>query len=1161
MVLAPIGAFAAGDKQLQREIVLKLAPKSASAEQAAMLVRGMGKVETRARDHSFVIVLKDSISPQVARDRLLHQPGVLGVQIVPSPDEGFLPNSVSSVTRYREHVRERAEKIIGSEDEKVGEEKGEEKGTAFLDAYRSWLYERAFPFDMVDMDAYDFASGQRDGLAAATIARTVPAPRTGVEALEPTSTWNFVGPRNLDVPYRIYYGIRPLAGRVNTMAISPADSNTVYVGTAGGGVWKTTDGGVSYTPLSDSWTYLLISSLAVDPSNTNVVYAGTGDYHGYGRYAEGLKKTTDGGTTWTQLSLPSGTNVVTDIIVDPETPTTVTVSLASRSAVSGGIYRSTDGGSTWSNVGPAANIGELSISALDRSSNRTYYGAGPDAGGYSLYKSTDRGSTWTPVATPTTSGGAPGIATSPVDPLTVYFLNTSNQRIYKSLDGGANWSDITAGFPGGYNWSQAWYDWHINVSRNGSNDVIYVGLIDLVQSPDGGATWRSVGLAYTWDSILHNDQHCMAIDPNDPNKGMVGGDGGVFRFNFNPTNDTWSFDYLSAEIGITQFYWADYHPTNKDKILGGTQDNASPYSDGDLANWKNPGAGDGFHCYINTLNPLIQYNTYQFGGLIGTSDGWASNYDIFSPSDSYPFRTVIAGDPSQPQYVYLGGRRLHRYNEDVDTWSASLGGQDFGSTVRAIAIAPTDSNRIYVGANNGTVWMSTNFGVSWTQIQTGSPGLPLRVPTQIHVNPTNPNEILVTVSGTGSGHLFICGDTTAAVRVWNDVSGSGATGLPDIPANSVERDYEAPATTWYVANDVGVFMTTDSGATWTNATQPLGLPNVQASHLKYVKNTRFLNVATYGRGIWRAYIPLAGDPSSVTLDPSTVVDGQTSTGTVTLSGSVAVDTIISLSSSDPAATVPASVTVTAGNSSAEFEVTTSNPGVTAKTADISATYDGVTKSATLTINPPPTLASVTLNPEDVLGGSGSTGTVTLASQTYSDVTVNLTSSSAFASLPATVVIPAGSASADFVITTDLATPAGTIVLISAEYNGVSASAYLGINAYDDGKWMSQIVPTQVRAGQTFSVTLVFENRGGSVWTLSRGYKLQSQDPTNNVVWGLSTVALSASDAILPGQQKTFTFNVTAPAAPGKYSFQWQMLHEGFAKFGSKNKKTTINVVP
>lgn len=790
--------------------------------------------------------------------RLAKHPRVTSVRAVPPKLHPNLLEQKSirildaAIDSYKAKYRA-YERLLGEQRDEHDEVEQELPGLDYLEAYLFYVEERAFPNDEPDWEAWDRAGRHRDQMPAWNQGEA------GVQGL--TGTWSFLGPTNLDTPYRIYYGLPPLNGRINGVAYHPTDPNTFYIVGAQGGVWKTTNGGTNYTPLSDRWEVMAASSVAVDPTNPNTIYVGTGDYPGSRPYCMGVMKSTDGGASWVnQGRAQFGNRAINKIVLDPANPQIVIVTTGRGAGGNGFVWRSTDGGSTWNSViNINASWSDLTVGVPSGVGVRSIYAVGGDSAGGKIYRSQNQGASWTPLSSPVTGNqGGMCVAASIVDPNTIYLLTPSSQKIWKSINSGASWTDVSVGFVNGssnYNWSQGTYDSFLACSKTPANiDVVYVGLIDVVQSVTGGASWQSVGgPTYVNSSVLHNDQHCIAINPLNANQALVGGDGGIFRLNYTPATNTWSWNYLSANLGVTQFYRMAAHPTNPNILIGGTQDNATPVCGGTLSNWDNQGGGDGGFCEINPSNPARQFAEAQYLAMYRTTNSWSSSSSIGPSygSDNVAFIAPFALDPNNPNLLYAGTNYLYRYTDSSNTWANRLGATILTSgTVRSISVAPGDSNRIYTGGSDGRVMMTTNAGTSWTQIDTGSPGLAVRSVTSISVNPTNSSDILVTLSGTGSGHVYRCSNTLAGTRVWQNLSGSGATALPDTPANAVARDKTYPQTMWYLATDVGVFATGDAGATWYNATAPLGLPNTQVNDIKAVNGTNRLVAATYGRGMW-----------------------------------------------------------------------------------------------------------------------------------------------------------------------------------------------------------------------------------------------------------------------------------------------------------------------
>lgn len=838
-------------------------------------------------------------------------------------------------------------------------------GLGFLNAYLQWLEQRAYPFDSFDREVYN---------------RAIETPAFTAANVNFLPNWRFLGPRDLNSPYRIYFGLRPVNGRANAIAYDPANPSILYAGGPIGGVFKSTDSGVNWTPLGDQWPLMGVSSIAVSPSNSNLVIVGTGDYMGFDVSGIGIMRSTDGGQTWTRIGASLfGSSPVSKVVFDPDNNNIV----YATSGSGGRIYRSTDAGLNWSvayNV--TGDWDDLSIGGL-ANGVRPIYAIRSGTNATRIVRSTDQGASWTILPTAVTndvnvtsigtSNSTFGISVSRTDGNTVYILAGSDRRVYKTTNGGTSWTNSTNNFPNGsnnYNWSQSWYDWHIYTSTrqtaNGPVDVVYVGLIDIVQSVDGAASWRSIGggkvngvwqAGYSNNAIVHVDQHSFAVHPTNPNEVMVGSDGGVYRLTFvdgdsaTQTDDNITYVNLNANLAITQFYRISVHPTNPNIVLGGTQDNSSPYSNNNLNSWANPGAGDGSGNAISQANPNVIYHSSQFQNIYRTTNNFSSQSTI-TPSwtgQSTPFIGILRLT-NDGRYLYANTNFLNRYDGNTGTWSLQLGGAALapsGSTITAINLSPVNNNRIYTGAS-GRVDMSDNFGASFTRIdrvgQAG--GLPDRTVKWIEPNPQNHNDVLVAVSGTGTAHVWRCADVTATAPVWVNVSGN----LPDLPVNSVVRDPLKPLTHWFAATDIGVWATFDGGASWSDITQLKGLPRTQVDEIVLNNNSRTLTAGTFGRGMWQMTLP-SYILLSVAANPNPVYAGDPSTGTVTLEAPApAGGRTISLQSSDARVVVPASITVPAGATNATFPVTTAE-ATTGYSANIVGGIANDVRSTLFTVNP------------------------------------------------------------------------------------------------------------------------------------------------------------------------------------------------------------------
>jgi hypothetical protein len=948
-----------------------------------------------------------------------------------------------------------------------------------LDALGALLFytrQRSYPHDTIDWSAYRRAIAHRNQMRPGLVgagARGAGLPGSGVIQTDGVNgnRWEFIGPRNLTTAYTVYNGPSEVSGRVNALAYDPGAPGTYYLGSAGGGVWKTVDGGATWTPLSDGWPSVQVSSIALDPTNPHIIYVGTGDFPGFGGLSFGIMKSTDGGATWTNIgNAELGGYSVNQILVDPDNPQIITVAAGRLPNWYTSIWRSTDGGQTWKEavdssnhaVDPGVAWCNVVCGAKDSQGNRMYYATGL-YDYVEVWRSADRGATWTKLSPPLTSPDwydhdSTLITASPTSPTTVYLIDGYNRKLLKSTNSGTTWTDITNNFPTGgsnnYNWSQAWYDLYIACSTrlvNGvKQDVLYAGTLDIQQSLNGGASWRSIGgPVYSNAALLHTDQHCLAVNPSNPNEMLVGNDGGVYRLNYDPVADSWSYTSLNANLGITQFYAAAYHPTDPTQIMGGTQDNGTPASLGDLVNWSTVSGGDGGGCAINPSNPSIQYSTAQGFYMLETTDGWQNNVSYIAPtstqlgSDTLPFITYLTMDPTNPSQVYVGTNYLWRWNDSSSTWTARLGNKPLagsGWVILSIAVDPHNGSRIFTGSEDGQVWMTTTGGTSWTKISGGS--LPNNSITSITVDPSNANDLIVTLSGTGVPHVWR-GTLSGTTATWTSISGSGANSVPDAPADGLALDPNDPQHTYYLATDVGVFMTSDSGADWTNITQPLGLPDAQVFSITVVPGTHYLQAATYGRGLWRISLAQANAQiTGLTLDPTSVVAGHTANATIYFASGVPSGTTVNLTSSNTSvATVPSTLPVTAGATQATFSVTTLVSGPTT-TSDIKASINGTSATQTLTITAP-TLLTV----PDQAGAVGDkvtlTGTLQEGTTGISGKTVTFKVDGT--SVGSAVTDAGGTASLDYTVPVSLGGGTHTIQAAFAgdsDYNQTSGSGTL-----------------------------------------------------------------------------------------------------------------------
>lgn len=749
----------------------------------------------------------------------------------------------------------------------------EEEFEGDVEQRRQWfLFQRTFPFDKVPEDAR-----RKAFLSRPTDAKSGNSPT----ALQ----WQQIGPRPTTSAFPNNWGLT--SGRINAVAVSPSNANLVLIGAATGGVWRSTDGGATFNATSDSQVDLAVGSIAFAPSNNSIVYAGMGDVDG-GYLGTGVLRSTDGGVTWTRVSnttLPSP-GTIAKIEVDPTDPNRVYVAQfllrSGSSFFSSGFFLSTDGGVNWTKTfsglprdlvrhPTSANIIYLSAVRFD--------GGTPSTGG--IWKSTNSGTSWTRVYTsPFASLANIKIAVTPAAPQNLYVLagDGGSARVEVSTNEGGSWTNRGSNFDVG----QFGYNCYLFVHPTNTN-TIYVGTRDLWRSTDGGTNYTNITNNFTitgnynpGSARAHPDQHHFYISPTNPNTIYVANDGGVWK----STDGAGTFSSLNSSLALTMFTSYDMHPTDASRSYGGTQDNGTQKRTGSQ-NWREFISGDGGQTFVDPLDPSIVYTTYIYRDIYR----FTNNGDAFSAQIGND--ATFAGDRTAfyPPFVgndlnsnlYFGTYRLYVSTNRGASWTAPGGATDLtfgGGTLSAIAVARSNTNVIYTGASDGRVMVSSNGGANWTD---RTAGLPQRFIKSIRISPTDPNTAYLTVSGYSSGHVF---KTTNAGANWTDLSGN----LPDIPTNALLIDPRpGNSNTLYVGTDIGVFRSTVGGTTW--ETFNTGLPPTIISELD-AQSGGLMQVGTYGRGAYEINLNDAG--CTYSLNPTsqnfTSTGGSSSVNVITGSG-------------------------------------------------------------------------------------------------------------------------------------------------------------------------------------------------------------------------------------------------------------------------------------
>ncbi len=770
------------------------------------------------------------------------------------------------------------------------EEQKAEQRRFFALKREAWFeQQRSYPYAHIPAGAYWRAQMEKHALIERRNQTLVLARPDAAKPLDAFSgvTWTPDGPAPV---YSTAIYSNPPSGRATSIAIDPANPNTIYLGTAAGGVWKTTDGGQNWIPLTDSQASLAIGAVAVDPNNSNNVYAGTGepDYSSDSYYGEGLLKSTDGGTTWTLIRTPFTTSDTapefTSIAVQPGN-SNIVLAANTNSFGTAGLFRSTDGGQTWSHVVSTGGYSGVTAVMFDvQNPSIAYAGVGgiqATAPG-TVLMSRDAGQTWTSI-----SGSGTSALPAPSAVLRTALAESSDGKtlfaacaksdfsapgaIYSTTDGGTSWTQLSVP-------NTTVLDWYTNaIAVSPANpSVLYITGTAIYQSLDGGQTWAAI------ISGVYSDQHGFAFSP-DGSKFYVADDGGIYVTSApavaNPT-----FVGLNQTLNTLTFYPGfSLLPGQANSLLAGSQDHGLNLYTGTLASWESGDSfefcGDGGSAYIDPQGKYAYAHCW--GGSanwIANSTGesnpasWQSAASGIGSSDRVPWVVDIKGDQQNVANVYTATNFIYQSTDYAGSWTAISPDLTAGkSTVNTIGISPSDSNTIYTGAGDGTLSVTTNAlagtGATWKTLS----GLPSRPISKIAVQPDSPSDVYVTVGGFGTGHVF---HSTNGGASWTDISGD----LPNTVVNSILVDPDL-LNTLYVATDIGVFASSNGGTNWTPLGQ--GLPNVVVFDILMYEPTHTVRVISHGRGAWDAVVPMVGLQSSPTsLSFANQTQGTTSTAQI-----------------------------------------------------------------------------------------------------------------------------------------------------------------------------------------------------------------------------------------------------------------------------------------
>lgn len=658
------------------------------------------------------------------------------------------------------------------------------------------------------------------------------------ESRATTGYWNQVGPTDYT---RVGGGHNGGIGRVNCVAFHPSSANTLWAGTPAGGLWKTTNLGSTWTPLTDGLPSIGVSGIAINPSNTDIIYILTGDGDGGDTKSIGVLKSINGGDTWLSTGLswevqdgvrgykllmhPSNSNIL-------------------FAATSTGVFKTTNGGASWTETHTSWTY-DMEFKPGDPSIIYMHTGS-------AFARSINTGDSWTTITSGLPTGESRGaIGVSADNDAYVYILTGpstgtgSFKGVFRSFDSGVTFgAKATTPNVLGYeidgqdDSNQTTYDLAMAVSPTDVADIFTAG-INLWRSTSYGNAGTMTNVTQWRDdlpstvSYCHADIHNVDFSPVDGSF-YVCSDGGLYR----STNEGTSFTKLSSGMCIMQFYDIADYEGDSNHLIGGTQDNGCNYKNTYTTTWNHIEGADGSDAMIDHTTPSTLYLTMNSSLHKSTNSG-ASVTSISPATTGWANLDMSSSNSS---IIYAGYSEIYRSNNGGSSWT-NITSASTASGTRKIKLGRNNTNRMYAASSSG-IWM-TNTALSspatWTSVSAGLSGSI----TDIAINPTNSLDVAVCMSGFSDGNkVFISSNGGSS---WTNITGT----LPNIPFNCIEW---APGTNdaLYVGGDVGIYYRDTDIGNWIPFRN--GLPHTPVYDLEINEASNLLRAATHGRGIWETSI-------------------------------------------------------------------------------------------------------------------------------------------------------------------------------------------------------------------------------------------------------------------------------------------------------------------
>jgi photosystem II stability/assembly factor-like uncharacterized protein len=707
-----------------------------------------------------------------------------------------------------------------------------------------------------------------------------------------SASWYPVGPNLVPENYTGY--LENGIGRINCMAFHPTDPQTFFVGVAQGGVWKTTNAGVSWTPLTDDLPILRVSDIVIDAVDPNIMYISLCDFEYIGagldldgrkrhtHYGLGVFKTTDGGQTWSPTGLSFeqedfDASLIRKILINPENSSELVACGVS------GMYKSQDAGNTWNQV-----LDSLFWDLVQDPSNpQTLYAAtgwvySANTGSASIMKSNDFGNTWTVLPTNIPEQGFVQrikIAIAPGNSNFIYAAAVDTlgglHGIYKSQNAGNSWDFIQPdpfnplngsngqGFGG-----QGTYDLVLHVDQFDPLKI-YIGGVNMYMSEDGGQFFQPVcHWTIYYGPTIHADHHFMMQHPL-TNEYFVCNDGGLYKTDL-ILSQSWTdaengafwpsvWQNLSNGMQVTSYYRISSSNTLDGRIIAGAQDNATSYYDG--TSWRAIFGGDGMDNLLNPNNDLLVIGSSQFGYFYLSDDGAQSSVfemqcNLFQEAGEWT--TPIEGCFTNGEKIYVGYQTVNVSNDGGFSWETPGFIDGIEMPMSALGVSAINCDVVYAASRinyfdqiPSQVYRSIDGAANWTNISNGLP-TDLYV-TALAVHEQNPYRVVAVMAGFSAGEKVY--QSFDGGQNWNNISFN----LGNFPVNTVKFLWESD--NLLIGTDAGVFMLKPDLDVWIDESN--GLPNVIVSDIEINESANKIYVSTFGRGIWASDLNVLLNVSSI----------------------------------------------------------------------------------------------------------------------------------------------------------------------------------------------------------------------------------------------------------------------------------------------------------